>query len=71
MESSESDLETSSGKRKSKDRSKGVAKVKEEAEDFKKVTKTIQEALEVIKVNLVESRKPIRTIPTSKAYVWC
>ena len=48
-----------------------MVKVKEEEDDFKKVTKSIQEALEVIKVNLAESRKPRMTIPTSKANLWC
>ena len=65
-ESLESDPGTYSGKRKSKDRNKGITKVKEETEDFKKVTKSIQEALEVIKVNLAESWKPRRMVPTNR-----
>ena len=48
-----------------------MVKVKEEEDDLKKVTKSIQEALEVIKVNLADSRKPRRTIPTTRANVWC
>ena len=70
-EISKSDPGTSSGKWKSKDRGKRVVKVKEEVDNFKKVTKSIQEALEVIKVNLAESWKPRRMIPTSRANVWC
>ena len=69
--SSESKSGTSSGKRKSKDKNKMIMKVKEETEDFKKVTKSIQEALEVIKVNLADNRKPRRTVPVSRANVWC
>ena len=60
-ESSKSDPRTLSGKRKSKDRNKGITKVKEEMEDFKKVTKLIHEALGVIKVNLTKNWKPRRT----------
>ena len=71
MESSKSESETLSGKRKSKDKNKLITKVKEETEDFKKVTKSIQEALEVIKVNLADNRKPRRTVPVSQANVWC
>ena len=70
-ESSESESRTSSGKRKSKDKNKMITKVKEETEDFKKVTKLIQEALEVIKVNLADNRKPRRTVPVSRENVWC
>ena len=70
-ESLESESGTSSGKRKSKDKGKLTTKVKEETEDFKKVTKSIQEALEVIKVNLADNRKPRRTMSVSRANVWC
>ena len=69
-ESSESDSGISFGKRKSKDKGKLTTKVKEETEDFKKVTKSIQEALEVIKVNLAENRKPRRMVPVSRTNVW-
>ena len=69
--SSESESGTSSGKRKSKDKGKLTTKVKEETEDFKKVTKSIQEALEVIKVNLADNRKPRRTVSVSRANIWC
>ena len=70
-ESSESDSGTSSRKRRSKDKSKTTTKVKEEKDELKKVTKMIQEALEVIKVNLADTRKPRRTVPLSRANVWC
>ena len=33
--------------------------------------KDIHEALEVIKVNLAESRKPRKVIPTTRSNVWC
>ena len=48
-ESSESKSKTLSEKRRSKDKNKLITKVKEETMDFKKVTKSIQEALEVIR----------------------
>ena len=48
-----------------------MVKVKEEEDDLKRITKSIQEALEVIKVNLADNRKPRRTVPTSRANVWC
>ena len=67
----ESESGTLSRKKKSKDKNKMITKVKEETEDFKKVTKSIQEALEVIKVNLVDNWKPRRTVPVSRANVWC
>ena len=70
-ESSESESGTSSGKRRSKDKSKSTTKVKEETDDLRKVTKSIQEALEVIKVNLADTRKPRRKVPLSRANVWC
>ena len=70
-ESLESESGTLSRKKKSKDKGKSTTKVKEETEDFKKVTKSIQEALEVIKVNLADNRKPRRTMPVSRANVWC
>ena len=70
-ESLESESGTSSGKKKSKDKNKMITKVKEETEDFKKVTKSIEETLEVIKVNLADNRKPRRTVPVSRANVWC
>ena len=71
IESLESESGTSSRKWRSKDKSKTTTKVKEETDDFKKVTKLIQEALEVIKVNLADTRKPRRTVPLSRANVWC
>ena len=70
-ESSESKSGTSSGKKRSKDKSKMITKVKEETDDLKKVTKSIQEALEVIKVNLADTQKPRRTVPLNRANVWC
>jgi hypothetical protein len=33
--------------------------------------KSIEETLEVIKVNLAENQKPRQTIPTSRMNVWC
>ena len=70
-ESSESKSRTLFGKQRSKDKSKTTTKVKEETDDLKKVTKSIQEALEVIKVNLADTWKPRRTVPLSRANVWC
>ena len=42
----------------------------EDNNDQKQVMKSIQETLEAIKVNLAESRKPRRIVPTSLANVW-
>ena len=70
-ESLESKSGTSSGKGRSKNKGKTTTKVKEETDDLKKVTKSIQEALEVIKVNLADTRKPRRAMPVSRANVWC
>ena len=44
---------------------KGIAKVKVEMDDSKKIMKSIQESLEAIKVNLTENRKPRKIVPTN------
>ena len=75
--SSESDQGTSFGKhgsrnRNSKDKKgKEPVKVKVEDSDEKAFMKNIAEALEAIKVNLADNRKPRRIVPTSRANVWC
>jgi hypothetical protein len=46
-------------------------KVKIEDRDTKNIMKTIQESLEAIKVNLADSRKPRRVVPTTRTNVWC
>jgi hypothetical protein len=52
-------------------RGKGVVKVKVEKDDQKKMFKDLHETLEAIKVNLADNRKPRKTVPTSRANVWC
>ena len=50
------------------------AKVKEEfpeASETRKMVRDIHEALEAIKVNLTESEKPRRVVPTVRSNVWC
>ena len=39
--------------------------------DQKAFMKNIADALEAIKVNLTDNRKPRRIVPTSRANVWC
>ena len=46
-------------------------KVKLEDGDQKAFMKNIADALEAIKVNLADNRKPRRIVPTSRANVWC
>jgi Ty3 transposon capsid-like protein len=76
-ESSESDPGSSSKHRSrvhkhaSDRRGKGGVKVKVEKDDQKKMFKDLQETLEAIKVNLADNRKPRKTVPTSRANVWC
>ena len=50
---------------------KELIKVKDEADDLMKMMKNIQDTIAAIHVNLAETRKPRRTIPTSRANVWC
>ena len=50
---------------------KELIKVKVEADDSVKMFKNIQDTLAAIQVNLAENRKPRRTIPTSRANIWC
>jgi hypothetical protein len=55
-----------------KDRNgKKIVKVKVEEDDSRKMMKNIQDTLAAIQVNLAENRKPIKTVPTSRANVWC
>ena len=74
---SDSDQGTSSGKhgswnRNPKDKKgKEPVKVKLEDGDQKALMKNIADALEAIKVNLADNRKPRRIVPTSRANVWC
>src|SRR5450759_3815468 len=74
-ESSESDSDTKHRNRNRKQlqsrKGKGVVKVKIEKDDSKKVMQNIQETLEAIKVNLTENRKPRKSVPTSRANIWC
>ena len=73
--SSDSDQGTSSGKHGSRNRNpkdkKGKEPVKEKLEDGdqKAFMKNIADALEAIKVNLADNRKPRRMVPTSRANV--
>jgi hypothetical protein len=53
------------------EKGKGVVKVKFEEDETKKFIKSVQESLEAIKVNLAENRNPRRTVPTSRANIWC
>ena len=75
--SSDSDQGTSSGKHGSRNRNlkakkgKEPVKVKLEDGDQKAFMKNIADALEAIKVNLTDNRKPRRIVPTSRANVWC
>lgn len=49
-----------------------LIKVKvEEEEDSRKIMKNIQDTLAAIQVNLAETRKPRKMVPTSRANVWC
>ena len=50
---------------------KELIKVKVEADESVKMMKNIQDTLAAIQVNLAENRKPRRTVPTSRANVWC
>ena len=50
---------------------KEIVKVKIEEDDSRKMMKNIQDTLAAIQVNLAENRKPRRTVPTSRANVWC
>jgi len=50
---------------------KELVRVKVEEDESRKVMKSIQETLAAINVNLAESRKPRKVIPTSRANVWC
>jgi hypothetical protein len=62
----------SSKHRRDGDRMKG--RVKEEApgnSETRKIMKDIHEALEAIKVNITESRKPRKAIPMVRSNVWC
>jgi hypothetical protein len=59
-----------SGTRKDK-KGKEIVKVKIEEDDSKKMMKNIQDTLVAIQVNLAENRKPRRTVPPSRANVWC
>jgi hypothetical protein len=52
-------------------REKAIVKVKTEDPEQRRMMKSIEDTLEAIKVNLVENRKPRRTIPTSRMNVWC
>jgi hypothetical protein len=52
-------------------RQKAIVKVKTEDPEQRRMMKSIEDTLEAIKVNLVENRKPRRTIPTSRMNVWC
>ena len=76
-DSSDSDQGTSSGRRGSQNREqkdkkfKEPVKVKLENDDQKAVMKNIVDALEAIKVNLADNRKPRRIVPTSWTNVWC
>ena len=45
--------------------------MKIEDNDQKAFMKNIADALEAIKVNLADNRKPRRIVPTSRANVWC
>ena len=73
--SSESEVEASSSRRPYRARndkiSRRTVKVKKEEDDNKKMIKSIQESLEAIKVNLADNRIPRRSIPTTRANVWC
>ena len=72
MESSKSDLGPSTGKQATRNRKgKEPLKVKVEDDNHKQVMKSILEMLEAIKVNLAESRKPRRIVPTNRANVCC
>ena len=77
MNSSDSDQGASSGKHGSRNRNlkakkgKEPMKVKLEDGDQKAFMKNIADALEAIKVNLTDNRKPRRIVPTSRANVWC
>ena len=48
-----------------------LIKVKVEDDNSRRMLKNIQDTLAAIQVNLAESRKPMRTVPTSRANVWC
>ena len=73
--SSDSDQGISSGKHGSRNRNpkdkkgKELVKVKLEDGDQKAFMKNIADALEAIKVNLADNRKPRRIVPTSRANV--
>ena len=45
--------------------------MKLEDDNQKVFIKNIADALEAIKVNLADNRKPRRIVPTSRANVWC
>ena len=74
-DNSDSNQGTSSGKRGSWNRNqkdkkgKEPVKVKLEDNDHKAFMKNIADALEAIKVNLADNRKPRRIVPTSRANV--
>ena len=76
-DSSDSDQGTSSGRcgsriRNQKDKKgKEPVKVKLEDDDQKVFMKNIADALEAIKVNLADNRKPRRIVSSSRANVWC
>jgi len=72
--SSPSPKRASSSRKGRKDPHPTKAKVKKEApedSESKKMMKDIHEALEAIKVNLAENRKPRRTLPTTRSNIWC
>ena len=73
----DSDQGTSSKKHRSWNRNpkdkkgKEPVKVKIEDNDQKAFMKNIADALEAIKVNMADNRKPRHIVPTSRANVWC
>ena len=73
-DSSLSPVKPSKSGRSRRDSYRLKAKVKEEPQavsDTRKMMKDIHEALEVIKVNLTENRKPRKVIPSARSNVWC
>jgi hypothetical protein len=74
-ESSESEAESSSRHRKQRHsydrKDRGTVKVKLEKDKDKDFYKSVIDTLEAIKVNIADTRKPRKLVPTSRANVWC